>query len=148
MDDPFLAHTGFDEGEVRELLALVNRTGVTELEVRVGDAHVSLRRKPSVSVDATTPGLTGQDDASSEIAVGGPVAVTSPLVGIFRASVQTGDQVEAGQSLGRIEALGMRTGVDAPHAGAVEEMLVGDGDPVEYGEALLLLRRTDVGSGL
>jgi biotin carboxyl carrier protein len=43
--------------------------------------------------------------------------------------------------IGAIEALGMPTSIDAPRSGTVEELLVQDGDAVEYGQALLILRR-------
>jgi biotin carboxyl carrier protein len=71
------------------------------------------------------------------------LAITSPLVGIFHPAVQAGQQVQTGQSIGAIEALGMPTSVDAPQSGTVEDLLVQDGSPVEYGQPLLILRRGD-----
>jgi acetyl-CoA carboxylase biotin carboxyl carrier protein len=70
------------------------------------------------------------------------MAITSPLVGIFHASVTIGDNVQPGQSIGAVEALGMPTSVDAPQPGTIEELLVRDGSPVEYGQPLLILRRS------
>ena len=64
-------------------------------------------------------------------------------MGIFRPSVASGDVLAAGQSIGAIEALGMPTSVDAPQSGTVEDLLVQDGSPVEYGQPLLILRRGD-----
>ena len=70
------------------------------------------------------------------------LAIASPLVGIFHPSVSVGGTVESGQPIGAVEALGMPTTVDAPHGGTVEELLVTDGSPVEYGQPLLILRRS------
>jgi acetyl-CoA carboxylase biotin carboxyl carrier protein len=55
--------------------------------------------------------------------------------------VHAGDEVTAGQAIGAIDSLGIPTNVDAPQAGTVEDVLVGDGSPVEYGQPLLVLRR-------
>ena len=62
---------------------------------------------------------------------------------MFRPSVVTGDMLEAGQSIGAIEALGMPTSVDAPQSGTVEDLLVQDGSAVEYGQPLLIMRRAN-----
>jgi len=124
---------------VGEMLALVHSSDVVELEVSVGASHLALRRSaPSAAPPAAGPdGAPGTED-------GAPLepflAVTSPLVGIFRPSVQVGDRVAAGQPLGAIEALGMPTSVDAPASGTVEELLTGEGSPVEFGQSLLVLR--------
>jgi acetyl-CoA carboxylase biotin carboxyl carrier protein len=140
--DTFLIHTGLREEEMRELLALASRSGVTELELQVGDAQVRLRRAASAPIVEQPETATEVEDVpfTNDLQVN----VTSPLVGIFRPRVRSGETVAVGQSLGRVEALGMPTVVDAPHAGIVEELLVADGGPVEYGAPLLLLRRTSV----
>ena len=70
------------------------------------------------------------------------LAITSPLVGVFRTVLTVGASVEAGEPIGAVEALGLPTTVDAPHSGTVEDVLVTDGSPVEYGQPLLVLRRT------
>ena len=51
--------------------------------------------------------------------------------------------LEAGQSIGAIEALGMPTSVDAPQSGTIEDLLVQDGSAVEYGQPLLIMRRAN-----
>jgi len=66
------------------------------------------------------------------------LAITSPLVGIFHASVATGDTHATRPIHRAVEALGMPTSVDAPQSGTVEELLVHDGSPVEYGQPLLI----------
>jgi acetyl-CoA carboxylase biotin carboxyl carrier protein len=71
----------------------------------------------------------------------------APLVGTFYAApapgappfVQPGDHVEKGQQLGIIEAMKLMNPLEATRAGRVVEVLVGDGEPVEYGEPLVLI---------
>ncbi|MET9861259.1 acetyl-CoA carboxylase biotin carboxyl carrier protein subunit [Streptomyces smyrnaeus] len=71
----------------------------------------------------------------------------APLVGTFYAApapgappfVQPGDHVEKGQQLGIIEAMKLMNPLEATRPGRVVEVLVGDGEPVEYGEPLVLL---------
>jgi acetyl-CoA carboxylase biotin carboxyl carrier protein len=55
--------------------------------------------------------------------------------------VHGGETIQSGQAIGAIEALGIPTNVDAPEGGIVEDILVQDGSPVEYGQPLLTLRR-------
>lgn len=81
----------------------------------------------------------------------------APLVGTFYAApspgappfVQPGDRVETGQQLGIIEAMKLMNPLEATRPGRVVEVLVGDGEPVEYGEPLVLIDPdlTDVDEG-
>ena len=72
----------------------------------------------------------------------------APLVGIFRRSgngkveppLSEGDTVAAGQVVGAVEAMRMLNRVQTDQAGVVERLLVQDGEPVEYGQPLLVLR--------
>lgn len=134
-DDPLLACAGLSADELGEVLALVAGTDICELDVTFGSTHFNLRRQPA-SPPRPAGGSTAQPVEPPTL------AVTSPLVGVFRSSVSTGETVLAGQSIGAIEALGMPSSVDAPQGGTVEELLVEAGSPVEYGQPLLILRRT------
>jgi biotin carboxyl carrier protein len=133
--DPLLACAGLTADELGQMLALVAGTDVCELDVTFGTTRFSLRRPPVTQpVAAASAAATAVEPSS--------LAITSPLVGIFRPSVDTGETVHPGQSIGAIEALGMPSSVDAPQGGTVEELLVHAGSPVEYGQPLLILRRT------
>jgi biotin carboxyl carrier protein len=134
MNDPLLDCTGLSAADLSEVLDLIAGTDIAELDVTVGNTRLSLRR-PAV----VTPDLAA---AISAVAEPRSLAITSPLVGIFHASVSAGDSVQPGQSIGAVEALGMPSSVDAPQSGTVEELLVHDGSPVEYGQPLLILRRS------
>jgi len=56
------------------------------------------------------------------------------------ADVKEGDTVSTGQTLGVIEAMGMLSSVEAPASGVVVKVMVRDGQPVEYGQTLMVLR--------
>lgn len=125
---------GLSADQLSQILALLAESDIAELDVTLGATRLSLRRSPSPR-PAVSP--------SEQLAPSEPpsLAIASPLVGIFRAAVSSGDSVEPGQSIGAIEALGMPTSVDAPRSGTVEDVLVQDGSPVEYGQPLVVLRR-------
>jgi len=132
--DALLACAGLSADELGAMLALVAGTDICELEVTFGTTRFSLRRPPAAAHAPNANGTAPPEPSS--------LAITSPLVGIFRPSVDTGEMVQPGQSIGAIEALGMPSSVDAPQGGTVEELLVHAGTPVEYGQPLLILRRT------
>lgn len=135
--DPFGSWAGLSEPQLLDVLALVHSTDVVELHVTVGGSHLTLRR-PATGPAAVAAGSSGGPNGNN--AAEPFLAVTSPLVGIFRPSVQAGDRVTLGQPVGAIEALGMPTSVDAPATGVVEELLTGEGGAVEFGQSLLVLR--------
>ena len=134
--DAVLDSAGVAAADLSALLELIGGTDVVELEVSVGSTRVRLRRAASATA---APAVVVDESASEEDAT---LAITSPLVGVFRASVLIGAQLEAGQSIGVVEALGLPTTVDAPDAGTVEDLLVASGSPVEFGQPLLVLRRS------
>ena len=135
MSDALHEHAGVSAAQLEELLHLVAASDVTELDVTLGSTHLSLKRPAHTAV-------VPESYVAQESLEPTSLAITSPLVGMFRASVSVGAMVEPGQPIGAIEALGMPTSVDAPDSGTVEELLVQDGTPVEYGQPLLILRRT------
>lgn len=143
--DPIQACAGVAEAELQELLRLVAGTEVAELEVAFNGGHVRLRRdvrevQLGSAVEATDEPLSA---TAAPVASNPLLAITSPLVGTFHLVVSAGDELQAGTPLGSIESLGMPTAVDAPEAGVVEQVLVADGGPVEYGQPLLVLRRAE-----
>jgi acetyl-CoA carboxylase biotin carboxyl carrier protein len=133
--DALLDCAGVSADQLSQVLRLVGASDIAELDVTLGSTRLSLRRSAQAR-SATSP--VGHEQPPSEPL---SLAIASPLVGIFHPSVGVGAAVEPGQSIGAVEALGMPTSVDAPQSGTVEELLVLDGSPVEYGQPLLTLRR-------
>jgi acetyl-CoA carboxylase biotin carboxyl carrier protein len=141
---------GLDEGELHQVLDLVAGSDIVELQISYMGSQISIRREatsaitvvpgaaPEAAVEAAPPSVTPPGAAPEQ-----PLAITSPLVGIFRSSVHVGDHVAHGQPLGAIEAMGMPTSMDAPQSGIVDKLLVQDGSPVEYGQPLLILARDE-----
>lgn len=142
MSDPdvLVHHTGVSQAELVALLSLARGTELTELSVRIGSTSITLRRPATplpVDEAASDGGTRPEESAIEEEA---RVAVTAPLVGVFRASIEDGAVVTTGQQIGAIVALGMPTSIEAPRDGVVDAVLVRDG-PVEYGQPLVLLLR-------
>lgn len=138
----FRTLTGLEERDLRDVLTLVTGSDLLEMELSVNGTLIALRREPAaLSGENWSPSEAPDLPVTSDEAERDPrMAISSPLVGLFHPAVNVGDAVQEGQSLGRVEAMGMPTGVDAPRAGIVDELLVLDGGPVEFGQPLLVLR--------
>jgi acetyl-CoA carboxylase biotin carboxyl carrier protein len=150
--------------EIRELIDLVNQTGVAELEVQRGEDRVRIVRTAAGSAQHyAVAGVTGPLTASSPHAPTASssappepvveidpslVAVKSPIVGTFYESpspasppfVKIGDKVQVGQVLCIIESMKLMNEIEAETAGTIVSKLVANAQPVEYGEALFTLR--------
>ncbi|MBM3544447.1 MAG: acetyl-CoA carboxylase biotin carboxyl carrier protein [Alphaproteobacteria bacterium] len=149
----------FDKELIRELAALLEETGLTEIEVE----HEGKRLRVARGVNLTTTLTTSSGDAPppqshprerpragrSEEVVVHPGTVVSPMVGTAYRSpepgappfVEVGAQVTAGQTLIIIEAMKTMNQIPAPRAGTVIAILVEDGQPVEYGEPLAVIEQ-------
>ncbi|WP_375463553.1 acetyl-CoA carboxylase biotin carboxyl carrier protein [uncultured Methylobacterium sp.] len=151
-------HDPIDSELVRELANLVTETGLSEIEVEKGDLRIRVvRRIEPVSVQVAAPVAAAPAVAAAPPAPGPgaapergkahPGAVPSPMVGTAylrpspeaKAFVEVGARVEAGDKLLLIEAMKTFNEIVAPRAGTVAAIFVEDGQPVEYGEALLAI---------
>ena len=135
--------------ELVEILAqLVTRLGLSEIEVAKGDLKIRVARQFSAPViqPAVTPpqaAATGAPSAPAD----GPGMVKSPMVGTvyLRSSadaapfVEVGAQVKTGDKVLLVEAMKTFNEILAPRAGTVTGILVDDGQPVEYGQPLLVI---------
>jgi len=120
-----------------ELLAIVEGTSATAIDV-IGDGFaVRIRRRPSrvASPGRHTPGERKAPRGSDA------VRVRSPAVGIFSTEREwkVGDRVERGAVLGGVQSLGQVAEIEAPVSGAIREVLTASGAPVEYGQALFAI---------
>ena len=142
-----MAKFDVDDALVRKLAGLLEETGLTELEYRLGEQSVRVSRA-AAAVPAPPP-LIVQADADEARADAGPHpgAVTAPMVGVVYLAaepgsppfVKPGDMVSEGQTLLLIEAMKTFNPVRAPRAGRVASVLVADKTPVEFGEELVIL---------
>ena len=140
-----------DEGLLRKLAQLLSETGLTEIEYESGGQRIRVNRGggPTVIAAPVSAPAAIPATASPAAPAGPPVgAVVSPMVGTVylaaepgaAAFVKAGDKVKKGQTLLIIEAMKVMNPIPAPEAGTVEQVLVNDGQPVEYGELLLVIR--------
>jgi len=140
--------SGLDADIIRELAALLDETGLTEIEIESGGARIRVARGGS-TVAAPMAGPAQAPAAAPQVAPPEPAVrngtiVTSPMVGtIYLAPqpgappfVKVGDAVTDG-TLCIIEAMKTMNPVPAPVAGHVAEIFVRDGQPVEFGEPLM-----------
>jgi acetyl-CoA carboxylase biotin carboxyl carrier protein len=118
------------------------------LTVRSGACEIEVEWATGATADTPSPAPQPlADEADAEVAEG-TVAVRSPLVGTFYVApspdaepfVRVGDEVEAGQTLGIVEAMKLMNPIVADEAGVVVEVLAQDAESVEYDQALLLIR--------
>jgi acetyl-CoA carboxylase biotin carboxyl carrier protein len=138
-----------DDALVRKLAALLQETGLTEIEYETGEQRIRVTRGGGVVVAAPGPAAAAPAAAQPAAAAEGPPAgaVLSPMVGTAYAAaepgaapfVKIGDKVAKGQTLLIIEAMKVMNPIPAPHGGTVQDILFGDGRPVEYGEVLLVV---------
>jgi acetyl-CoA carboxylase biotin carboxyl carrier protein len=146
---------------VRELANLIAETNLTEIEVEKGDLRIRVARAPApaqlavpVQMPAAPPApavlpasVAEPAPVSAKSAAAHPGAVVSPMVGtVYRRPspdakpfVEIGSRVEVGDKVLLVEAMKTFNEITAPRAGVVTAVFVEDGQPVEYGEPLLLV---------
>jgi acetyl-CoA carboxylase biotin carboxyl carrier protein len=143
-----------DSELVRTLAALLAETGLSEIEYAVGDRRIRVARAAaavSLAVPASAPPALGNSAAPSQETAAAPAehpgAVKAPMVGtVYLAPqpeappfVKLGETIAEGQVLLIIEAMKVMNQIRAPRAGRLARILVEDGAPVEYGEALMVI---------
>jgi acetyl-CoA carboxylase biotin carboxyl carrier protein len=131
---------------VGEALSAIRGSSIAELEVEWEGGSVRIARETALV------GVHPSAAAEPEAPVDDRLVVSSEHVGIFRGGAggafpSVGAWVAAGTPLGEIETLGMRNAVTAPVDGRVEEVLVEDGAPVEYGQRLIAMRSEPLPDG-
>jgi acetyl-CoA carboxylase biotin carboxyl carrier protein len=150
-----------DLRKLKTLIDLVSESGISELEVTEGEGKVRIvKNAPPVYVQppaaqyaaqASAPAIAGAPEAAVP-ATPAPAApqghvVTSPMVGTFYRApspgadpfVQVGDTVKEGQTLCIIEAMKLLNEIESDAAGVVKEILVDNGQAVEYGQPLFVI---------
>ncbi len=134
---------------IETLAELLERTGLSEIELAEGDARIRVVRQlapATVQVAAPTAVAAAVEAAdTTERSLQG--ALLSPMVGTAylapepgaAAFVSVGARVEEGQTLMIIEAMKVMNPIRAPRSGTVTRIMVTNGGPVEYGEPLLVI---------
>jgi acetyl-CoA carboxylase biotin carboxyl carrier protein len=148
-----MAKLNLDKDLIRELNSLLEETGLSEIEISDGRQSVRVSRQSGAAAVIASPAAApaGTSSAPAEradsAAGADPGAIPSPMVGTAYLSpkpgadafIKVGDKVEEGQTLMIIEAMKVMNPIPAPRGGTVKRILVEDSQPVEFGEALLIL---------
>lgn len=139
---------------IEKLADLMADKGLTELVVEEDDTKLRLQRGGGAPVYAAGPApiaaaapSAGVAATTAETAGNHPGAIKAPMVGTAYLSpqpgaanfVSVGSKVAAGDTVLIIEAMKVMNQIPAPKAGTVTQILVADGEPVEFGEALLVI---------
>jgi acetyl-CoA carboxylase biotin carboxyl carrier protein len=148
-----------DLRKLKKLIDLVQESGIAELEITEGEEKVRIVKsgRAAPEVVAMVPGATPAAAGAAAPAAGPPAAgaapaieghvVKSPMVGTFYRSpspgakpfVEIGDAVKAGQTVCIIEAMKLLNEIESDKDGIVRAILVENGQPVEYGEPLVVI---------
>lgn len=126
-----------DPDSIRHALEVARSIGVTEVELECGETTFSATLAPLPARAAVAP--PGPSDAVDDHVK----SIVSPLVGYFQdkaSALAVGATVSKGGVVGIVSALGLANDVEAPFDGEIIEVLVGDNDPVHYGQPLARVR--------
>ena len=140
-----------DHEAIRELAKLLDETGLTEIAVECAGVSIRVARHSGGSLTrARSESMASTPVASTPLAVDPaqhPGVVASPMVGTAylapepgaRPFVEVGTVVKTGEPLMIIEAMKTMNQIPAPRPGTVIQILVDDGQPVEYGQPLMII---------
>ena len=146
-----------DLRKLKKLIDLVESSGIAELEITEGEEKVRISRAGSSAAQASVTPLAGAAPAPTQAIPpsGEPEATAqseghvlkSPMVGTFyrastpggKAFVEVGQTVAEGETVCIIEAMKLLNEIEADRAGVVKAILVENGQPVEYGHALMVI---------
>ncbi|MEZ9152762.1 acetyl-CoA carboxylase biotin carboxyl carrier protein [Vibrio sp. F13] len=148
-----------DIRKIKKLIELVEESGISELEISEGEESVRISRNSTAPVApvqyaaapapvaAAAPAATPVAAEAAAPAVPAGHQVLSPMVGTFYGApspdakpfVKVGQSVTAGETLCIVEAMKMMNQIEADKSGVVTAILVEDGQPVEFDQALVII---------
>ena len=146
-----------DLRKLKKLIDLVQESGIAELEVTEGEEKVRIARGGAVTVaqaqaasaaaPTAAPAPAPAPAAPEPPAASDGHAMKSPMVGTFyrapspdaKPFVEVGQVVKEGQTICVIEAMKLMNEIEADASGTVKAVLVENGQPVEYGQALFII---------
>jgi len=148
-----------DTDIVKDIAQLLSDSDLTEIEVEHEGLRIRVVRAPAPIIAAPAAAVAAAPVASAPVAAAAPAAeaaadltkhpglVTSPMVGTAYLSpepgaaafIEVGASVREGQTVLIVEAMKTMNAIPAPRSGTVTRILVGNAQPVEYGEPLLII---------
>ncbi len=143
-----------DIRKIKKLMELVEQSGINELEVREGEESIRLSKAPAGVVMASMAAPAAAPAAVAPVAAMVPVVtqpaghtLNAPMVGTFYRApspdsapfIEVGKTVSAGDVVCIIEAMKLMNQIEADKSGVVTAILVEDGQPVEFGQPLVVI---------
>jgi acetyl-CoA carboxylase biotin carboxyl carrier protein len=149
-----------DVRKVKKLIELLEESGISEIEIHEGEESVRVSRAstaaaqpvmvgvPSAPAERTDHAESGEGGAAREETLPEGHVVRAPMVGIFYESaapgkpafVQPGQRVSPGEVLCIIEAMKIMNQIESEVGGVVTRIMAENGEPVEYGQELFVIR--------
>lgn len=127
--------------QIRHALNVARELGCTEVELESGGVEFNARL--NLKKAKPTPKAVEQAPVENAVIESPFEVIKSPCVGYYqpgKSPLEAGGSVKVGDIVGVISALGLGNDVESSVAGTIEEVLVKDGDPVEYGQVLARVR--------
>jgi acetyl-CoA carboxylase biotin carboxyl carrier protein len=140
-----------DHDLIRDLAKLLDETGLTEISIEQNGVSVRVARNATPVAPSRVHDVSITAPVATAVSGAGPAKhpglVTSPMVGTAyvgaepgaRPFVDIGSRVNAGDPLLIIEAMKTMNQIPAPRSGTVIQILIEDGQPVEFGEPLMII---------
>jgi len=143
-----------DLRKIKKLMELLEESGISEIEVKEGEESIKLSRisksqAPVVQQPVTdvTPATAPPIDTKQKDVIDGET-INSPMVGTFYRSaspdsksfVEKGQKINKGDTVCILEAMKMMNQVTAESNGTIVDILVDDGEPVEFGQPLFVVK--------
>jgi len=145
-----------DIRKVKKLMELLEQSGMSEIEIKEGEESVKISRygntplQPQSFVQQPIPAsqaIAKPPSSTTEALSLNINSITSPMVGTYYSApsptakpfVSIGQQVKEGDTIGIIEAMKIMNQIEADQSGVVVNILVKDGDAVEFGQPLIVI---------
>ena len=136
-----------DIRKMKKLIDLMIESYLQAIEVKEGDQSIALTRR-SPMVAGTVPAMAAPVAEAPVAKTPRGAVETSPMVGVFYAApspgeptfIKVGQTVSAGETLGIIEAMKIMNPIEATQSGVIEEILVKNGEVIQFGQALFRYR--------
>ncbi len=137
-----------DIEKIRTLIALMEESELVNLEISSDDEHISLTRHydtPVPTMMAAPAAGVAPAAADTKPAIKAGSVETSPMVGVYYSApspndppfVKVGQKVQAGDTLGIIEAMKIMNPLEATQSGVVDEILVDNSEVVQFGQPMI-----------
>lgn len=141
--------------QIVELIQAVSASSIGELNYEEGNLKISLKKEENNTVftsaepvSCAVPKPTVVLETKAELPAADEKVIKSPLVGTFYAApaenaepfIKVGDQVQEGKVLGIVEAMKLMNEIESEFDGVIEKILVENGEIVEYGQPLFVVR--------